>query len=89
MYFVNTKLVIPHDRLFAANVIYQLSIITLIVQLISVPYDALIVSYEKMSAFAYIGITESVLKLVVVWMLMLLPFDNLIVYGVLMLFLLV
>jgi len=86
LYFVNTKLVIPHDRLFAANVIYQLSIITLIVQLISVPYDALIVSYEKMSAFAYIGITESVLKLVVVWMLMLLPFDNLIVYGVLMLF---
>lgn len=85
LYFVNTKLVIPQNRLYAANVIYQLSIITLIVQLISVPYDALIVSYEKMSAFAYIGITEAVFKLIVVWMLMLLPFDNLIVYGILML----
>lgn len=85
LWFVNYKMTIPHDRLFAANVVYQLSIFSFLLSLCSVPYNALVVAYEKMSAFAWIGIVEAVLKLIIVALLFLMPFDKLIVYGVLML----
>lgn len=84
LWFVNNKMTIPSDRIFAANVVYQLSILSFLCSLCSVPYNALIVAYEKMSAFAWIGIVEAVLKLVIVALLLLINFDKLIVYGILM-----
>lgn len=85
LWFVNYKMTIPHDRLLAANVVYQLSILSFLISLCSVPYNALVVAYEKMSAFAWIGIVEALLKIVIVALLFILPFDKLIVYGMLML----
>lgn len=85
LWFVNFKMTIPSDRMLAANVVYQLSILSFLVSLCSVPYNALVVAYEKMSAFAWIGIVEALLKIVIVALLYFLPFDKLIVYGVLML----
>ena len=81
LWFVNTQLVIPPDRLKAANWIYQFSIISCIISLLSNPYNATIVAHEKMNVYAYVGILEVLLKLVIVFLLALFPFDNLIVYG--------
>lgn len=56
VWFLNTKLNIPSDRMMAANWTLQLSIFVFAVNVISVPYNASIVAHEKMSAFAYISI---------------------------------
>lgn len=84
LWFVNTKLIIPEGRMIAANWVYQASILTFFVGVMSVPYNSSIVAHEKMSAFAYISILEVVLKLVIVYMLLVVPFDKLIVYSILM-----
>lgn len=84
LWFINTQLVIPEDRISAANWVYQASIITFIINVMSVPYNSAIVAHEKMSAFAYISILDVVLKLLIVYLLLVIPFDNLKVYSILM-----
>lgn len=84
IWFLNAKMTIPTDRMYAANWVFQLSILTFIINLISVPYNAAIIAHEKMSAFAYISILEVVAKLVIVYMLLWSPFDKLIFYAILM-----
>ena len=84
LWFVNSKLVIPEDRTIAANWVYQASILTFVINVMSVPYNSAIVAHEKMSAFAYISILDVCLKLLIVYMLLIFPFDKLIVYCVLM-----
>ena len=78
LWYVNNKMIIPADRLFAANIVYQLSIITLGATFLMIPYNALMITHEHMSAFAYIGIIESVLKLGVALSLIFLSSDKLI-----------
>lgn len=85
LWFINTQLNIDADRMIAANWVYQCSILTFMVNVISVPYNSCIVAHEKMSAFAYISILEVTLKLAVVFLLWILPFDKLIVYAILIL----
>ena len=84
VWFLNTKMNIPTDRLTAANWVLQCSLISFIINLISVPYNACIIAHERMSAFAYISILETVLKLVIVYMLLVSPYDKLITYAVLL-----
>lgn len=84
LWFVNSKMTIPEDRMFAVNVIYQLTILSFCASLYNVPYLAMIIAHEKMSAFAYIGIIEAVLKLAVAFLIGIAPFDKLIFYGILM-----
>ena len=84
LWFVNTQMVIPEERLFAVNVVYQLSICTFCIHFFSIPYHALIIAHEKMSAFAYISIVEVLLKLCIALLLVVILWDKLIVYGILM-----
>ena len=84
LWFVNTQLELPSDRFFATNVVYQISLLTLIVTLISSPYNALIIAHEKMSTFAYISIFEAVAKLITAYLIYLTTFDKLIVYSLLL-----
>ena len=69
LWFVNTHMTIPSERLFAANVVYQLSIFSFLFQIISIPYLALVVAYEKMNVFAYVGILEALGRLIIVFIL--------------------
>ena len=85
VWFLNSELNIPDDRMNAANWIYQFSILSFMVTIISVPYNACIVAHEHMKAYGYFGILEVVLKLVIVFLLMVIPGDKLIVYGLLLL----
>ena len=83
-WFVNTQMTIPEERMFAANVVYQLSIISFCISFYSIPYNALIIAHERMSAFAYISIIEALLKLGIVFVLSIITWDRLIIYGILM-----
>lgn len=86
VWFLNNKMVIPEDRLYAANWVLQFSIISFVLSLVSVPYNACIIAHEKMTAFAYITIYEAIMKLVVAYTVFITPFDKLITYSALLLF---
>lgn len=84
LWFLNEKMNIASERMVAANWVYQCSIITFIINLISVPYNASIIAHEKMSAFAYVTVLEVVLKLLVVYFLWISPIDKLQAYAILL-----
>lgn len=86
LWFLNTHMNIPELRITAANYVYQFSLITCVANFLSVPFNATIIAHERMSAFAYISILEGVLKLSVAIAVYYAPFDKLIFYGSLMLF---
>lgn len=83
VWFLNHKLNIPPDRMYAANWVFQLSILTAAVSFTQVPYTALVISHEKMGIYAYMEIINVILKLLIVYMLVVLPGDKLIVYATL------
>ena len=83
-WFLNNKMVIPEDRLVAANWVFQFSIVTFCINLISVPYNAAIIAHEKMKTFAYISIYEGVAKLLICFLVMVSPVDKLVIYAALM-----
>ena len=83
-WFIYTKMNIPEGREFAALWVFQCSLLSFILGLISVPYNALIVAHEHMKAFAYIGLGESLLKLGAVYLLVLFAMDKLILYAILL-----
>ena len=84
VWFLNNYLTIPTGRIIASNWVFQFSIITFVVNLISVPYNATIVAHEHMSAFALIGILESLLRLLISYLIFISPIDKLIFYSLLM-----
>lgn len=81
LWFLNNKLNIPPDRIFAANWVYQLSVLSAVLSLFSTPYIGLIVAYERMKAFAFISLQDAILKLVICYLLYVIPYDRLIVYA--------
>ena len=83
LWFLYNKMQLPADRMNAAFWVLQCSIVSTVVMIVSVPYNACIIAHEKMSAFAYISVLEAVLKLVIVYLLLVFPFDKLIVLAVL------
>ena len=85
LWFLNHKLNIPEQRMYAANWVYQCSIIAFLVTIVSVPYNACIVAHEHMKVYGYLGILEVILKLVIVFLLIFIGGDKLIVYSLLVL----
>lgn len=85
LWFLNNKMVIPPNRMEAAQWVYQCSIVAFIINMLSTPYRSIIIAREKMKIFAYSSIIEAVLKLVIVFLLVISPADKLITYAVLML----
>lgn len=83
LYMVNHVLVIPENRLFACNVLYQTVIFSTFIGLSQVQNGALIVAYEKMNIFAYLSVYDIVAKLLIVYIVPISPFDKLITLAIL------
>ena len=77
-------MVIPSSSLVAARVVLRFSIITFVLQFITVPFRSLIIAYERMAVFAYLGIIEVILKLLVAYLLYVATSSKLVVYSVLL-----
>lgn len=84
VWFLNDKMNIPDSRIVAANWVFQLSVLTFVINLISVPYNASIIAHERMSAFAYISILEALGKLAIAFFITISPIDRLVFYAILM-----
>lgn len=83
LWFVYNKLVIAPERMDAAVYAYHLSVLAAVFTITQVPYRASIISHEKMSIYAYTSIVEVVLKLVIVYMIYVSPYDKLETYATL------
>lgn len=84
IWFVNFKLNIPEERMVAANWVFQFSVVTFLIDLMAMPYNAIVISHERMTAYAYISIFEGLGKLAVAFLVMISPIDRLVFYAALM-----
>lgn len=85
LWFLNAKMSIPEGRMDVANFVLQCSIITTMISLITVPYNAMIIAHEHMAVFAYFSVIEAILKLAIAYLLYISPFDKLKIYSILLL----
>lgn len=84
LWFVYHKLVIPEERMEAAVIAYHISVLTAVIQLTQVPYNASIISHEKMGIYAYASIIDAILKLLIVYLLSVGEYDKLVLYAILL-----
>lgn len=84
LWFLFNKMIIPEDRMNAAFWVYQISILSSLISLTQVPYNATLIAHENMKVYAYVGIVEVFAKLAVVYLLLISPFDKLIFYAILL-----
>lgn len=84
LWFLYEKLGIPQERMTAALWVYHLSVLSAVLSITQVPYSSLIISHEKMDIYAYTGITDGILKLLIVYFLTISDhWDKLIIYAML------
>lgn len=83
LFILNKYLNIPPERFNAALFAYHIAIGTSFLNIIRTPFNAIILAHEKMSFYAYTSILEVALSLGVVFILPLLPFDQLKTYSIL------
>ncbi len=83
LWLVNHYLDIPNERLFATNIIFQLSIFSAAVTITQAPYTSVILAHEEMDVYAWMEILNAILKLIIVYLLLLSSSDRLILYGLL------
>lgn len=81
IWFIQEQLVIPEERLTAAMWVFQFSILSMFVGVTQIPYNASIFSHERMDVYAYVEITHSILKLLIVYLLVIGEYDKLILYA--------
>ncbi len=83
LWFIYNELVIPPERFDAALWVFQCTVISSVISILCVPLNALIIAHEKMGAFAYLSVLDVVLRLLIVYILAISPFDKLKLYAVL------
>lgn len=83
LWLLESKLVIPEDRLQICHVVFQLSLINMVFSITQVPYNAMIMAHERMSVFARLDIMDVSLRLLIVLILPYLSVDKLLLMGVL------
>lgn len=83
LWFVKNQLTIPAERMIAAEWVFHFALLSFMVTIVSVPYNALIIAHERMSVFAWVSIIDVMLKLLIVFMLAWFGMDKLTLYAVL------
>lgn len=85
VWFLNTRINVAPERLLAAKYVFQFSVFSAVIGIITTTFDAEIIAHERMNFYACLSIIEGVLKLLIVFALSLVHYDKLIVYGLLLL----
>ncbi len=84
LFVLNKYLTIPEERLLAANIVYQSSIIACVISFFQVPFYSSIIAYEKMDFYAYVSIGETIFKLFLVYLINYIALDKLQIYAIFM-----
>lgn len=85
VWFIEYKLHIPNGRMKAAQWVFQISLVNFALNIIRTPFNSLIIAHEHMNYYALTSIIEAVLKLIIVYLLIIIPSDKLILYAILQL----
>lgn len=83
LWFIHYKMIIPEGREFAANIVFQLSVVSTVITIIQVPYNALIIAHEKLDLYAYVEVVNVFLRLLILFLLVKINVDKLILYAIL------
>lgn len=86
LWFLNNEVNIPEGRMTAAHWVFQCSLLSLVIGLISAPYNSLLVAHERMGIYAYTSIAEVALRLIVVFTILAFDGDRLILLSILNVF---
>lgn len=81
LWLLHYEMTIPNDRMFAAEWVFQLSVLSTAFMIVNVPYNALVIAHEKMSVYAYISILDAILKLIIACLIKMSSSDRLILYS--------
>lgn len=84
LWYLNHKMVIPVERMDAAFWVFQISVLTFVIRLVNMPYNASIVSHERMDIYAYLSISDAIIKLLICYAVMISPIDRLVFYAILL-----
>lgn len=85
VWFINTHLNIPPDRIFATNVIFQFVIISTAFSLITNPFMSSIMAHEDMHIIGKMAVLDGILKISICVLLVISPWDKLVSYAFLLL----
>lgn len=81
LWYVNSVMVVPDDRLFAANIVYQSTVVSMFLVILQIPYMGAIMAKERMDYYAVVSMLDVIMKLIAIIILPYLPFDKLIIYS--------
>lgn len=81
LWFLLEKMTIPENRVNASIWVYQFSVVSVVMNIITVPFNASIIAHERMGAFAYISLFDAISKLMIVYLIIASPYDRLIFYS--------
>lgn len=84
LWLVYNKLVIPPERMYAALWVYQFTIISLAITILSVVYDSVLIAHEDMKIYSYVGVVEGIMKLIISYIISIVMLDKLILYSFLL-----
>lgn len=84
LWFLNTQMTIPPERMDAARWVYQFTVLSFMMTMFTIPYNASIIAHERMNIYAWVSVLEVMLKLLIVYLLVIFSFDKLKLYAVLM-----
>lgn len=86
IWYINSKMVIPVNRMIAAQWIFQFALISFVFNIFQAPYTAAVMAHERMDFYAFVSIFDAVFKLLIVYTLPVLGGDFLFTYGFLWMF---
>lgn len=84
IWYLHNKMVIPPDRMVAAEWIFQFSVLSFVFVILQAPFGAAIMAHEKMDFYAFVNVLDAILKLGIVFAIPLFNADNLVIYGILL-----
>lgn len=81
VWFLNSKLNIPADRMYYAQGAFHFTILTFCIGVMKIPFESVVIAHEKMAFFAYVSLLEQGLRLLMVYLLYRSPIDELVFYA--------
>lgn len=85
IWFIRAKLNIPSDSINTALFVFHCAVITTVIAIASIPFDAVVIANERFKYFAWLTLADAMLKLFIVYLLVLFPFHHLCIYAILLL----
>lgn len=83
LWYLYSKMVIPVERFHIAFWLFQFSVLTSLLTIIQIPFQAAIMSYEKMDFYAIVSIFDVLLNLFIALAIPFVSLDKLLIFGLL------